>query len=132
MTARQMEDELRRQYEAQHQRAVQLDDLQAQYAVLQSDYEQAKRLCDVLDERIKELRISEEVGGLTVTVLERGQVTCIPSEPRKVRAMAIALFFGGCAGMGLGVVRECRTSGFVLRDRLPRCSDSRFWVSFPR
>ncbi len=106
MATRQIEEELTRQYEAQRQRAAQLDDLQTQYAVLQSDYEQAKRLCDVLDERIKELRVTEEVGGLTVTVLERGQVAALPSEPRKVRAMAITLFLGGCAGMGLGVVRE--------------------------
>jgi len=105
-TAKEREEELERQYATLRAEALLLDDLQAQYVILQSEYEQTKQLRDVLYERIKERSIREEVGGLNVTVLERAQVAGAPSEPRKARVMAIALFLGGCAGMGLGLIRE--------------------------
>ncbi len=102
----QREEELAAQCEAQRQQVMLLNDELAQYARLQSDYEEAKDSSGVLDDRIKELSVTEGVGGLTVTILERAIAASVPSEPRKARLAAIALLLGLCAGVGLALVRE--------------------------
>lgn len=100
------EEELEKQCEAQRQQVLLRNDQQGQYAALQSVYEEAKKASDVIDDRIKELNVTEEVGGLTVTILERAQAASVPSEPKKARIMTIALLLGACAGVGLGLVRQ--------------------------
>ncbi len=106
MDAELREEELVKQCEVQRQQVLLLHDQQAQYAILQSDYDEAKKTFDILKDRIKELNVTEEVGGLTVTVLERAQVAGVPSEPKRTQFMAISLFVGLFAGMGLALVRE--------------------------
>lgn len=102
----QKEEELAAQCEAQRQQILLLNDELAQYARLQSDYEEAKDSSGILDDRIKELSVTEAVGGLTVTILERATAASVPSEPRKARLTAIAVLLGLCAGVGLALVRE--------------------------
>lgn len=104
--AKQREEELEKQYEAWQQQVLQLNAQQAEYAVLQADYERARGLTNVLDERIRELNVTEQVGGLTVTILERALAAAAPVEPKKARILAIALLLGACAGVGLALVRE--------------------------
>lgn len=99
-------EELEKQCEAQRRQVLLRNAQQGQYAALQSVYEEAKKGSDMIADRIKELNVTEEVGGLTVTILERAQAASVPSEPKKARIMAIALLLGACAGVGLGLVRE--------------------------
>jgi len=106
VAAQQREEELAAQCEAQHRQVQRLSDALTQYTRLQSDYERARESSAVLDDRIKELSVTEGVGRLTVTVLERAMAASIPSEPRKNRLMAIALILGLCGGVGLGLARE--------------------------
>jgi len=106
LDAKLREEELEKQCEAQRQQVLQRNAQQAQYAALQSAYEEAKKASDMIADRIKELNVTEEVGGLTVTILERAQAASMPSEPKKARIMVIALLLGACAGVGLGLVRE--------------------------
>jgi len=100
------EQELAKYFEQQRQDAVQLNNQVAQYTVLQSQYEQTKKLCDVLDDRIKELSVIEETGALNITVLETAEPALTPCEPQKAKAMAMALALGLFAGMGLALLRE--------------------------
>jgi polysaccharide biosynthesis transport protein len=100
------EQELAKYFEQQRQDAIQLNNQVAQYAVLQSQYEQIKKLCDVLDDRIKELSVIEETGAMNITVLETAEPALAPCEPQKAKVMAMALALGLFAGTGLALLRE--------------------------
>lgn len=100
------EKELAKYFEQQRQQAVQLNNDVAEYTVLQSGYEQTKKLCDILDDRIKELSVIEETGALNITVLETAEPASSPCEPQKAKTMAMALALGLFAGVGLALLCE--------------------------
>jgi len=100
------EEQVRRYFEDQRQQALDLNEQVAQYTVLQFDWEQTKKLCDILDERIKELAVTEEVGALNITILEVARPADKPSKPQKARTMAMALVLGLMLGGGLALLRD--------------------------
>jgi len=104
--ARAKEQELAKCFEEQRQQAIVLNNQVSHYTILQSEYEQTKKLCDLLDERIKELSVIEETGTLNITVLETAEPATEPAEPQKAKAMAMALGLGLFAGVGLALLRE--------------------------
>lgn len=106
LAARQKQDQIADHYEQQRQEAVALNQQLSQYTLLESDYEQTKKLCDILDDRIKELNVTEEAGALNISILEYARAADKPSEPQKSRYMAIALVMGLMLGGGLGLLRD--------------------------
>ncbi len=104
--ARQREEEVTRHFEAQREMAIGLNEQLAQYMLLESDWQQSKKLSDILDDRIKELNITEDVGALNISILEVAQVEDKPSKPQKARVMAIALALGLMLGGGVSLGRE--------------------------
>ncbi|NLH41913.1 MAG: polysaccharide biosynthesis tyrosine autokinase [Planctomycetes bacterium] len=100
------EEELAKSVEEKRQQAIVLNNQVSQYTLLQSEYEQTRKMCDLLDERIKELSVIEETGALNITVLETAEPALEPSEPQKPKAMAMALGLGLFAGVGLALLRE--------------------------
>lgn len=106
VSAKQKEEQIAKYYEEQRKEALDLNEQLAQYTILQSDWEQTKRLCDILDERIKELNVTEDVGALNISVLEVARVADKPSEPQKAVCMAKALVIGLMLGVGMTLVRD--------------------------
>ncbi len=104
--AQQKEQELAKYFEQQRQQAILLNNQVAQYTIFQSAYEQTRKLCDLLDDRIKELSVIEETGALNITVLETAEPALEPSEPQKAKTMGMALGLGLFAGLGLAFLRE--------------------------
>jgi capsular exopolysaccharide synthesis family protein len=104
--ARAKEQELAKCFEEQRQQAIVLNNQISRYTILQSEYEQTRKLCDLLDERIKQLSVIEETGALNITVLETAEPAMEPAEPQKAKAMAMALGLGLFAGLGFALLRE--------------------------
>ena len=73
---------------------------------MQSEYEQVKQYCEILDNRIKELNVTEDVGALNINILEVASPAEKPSEPQKARFMAIALVLGLMFGFGLALLHD--------------------------
>ncbi len=111
LAARDREQELTRYFEDQRQQAISLNNQLSQYTILESGYEQTRKLCDVLDDRIKELSVIEETGALNISILEAAEPALEPSHPQKAKAMALALGLGLFVGVGLALVREWRDQG---------------------
>ena len=107
LSAREKEDQIAKYYEDQRQQALDLNEQLAQYTILQSDWEQTKKLCDILDDRIKELNVTEDIGVLNISILEVARPARTPSEPQKTRYMAVALIMGLMSGGGLALLRGC-------------------------
>ena len=106
LAAKEREDQLQARYEEQHEQASGLNKVVSQYTLLQSDYDRSKKLNDIVDERIRELNVTEDSGALNITILEAARPTERPSEPQKAKVMAMALVLGLMLGGGLALARE--------------------------
>jgi len=104
--AKEREDQIRRFFEEQRDKAQGLNAQLAQYTILQSDWQQTKKLCEILDDRIKEINVTEDTGALNITVLEVARPQSAPSSPKKTRVMAVALVLGLMLGLGLALARD--------------------------
>jgi len=104
--AKEREAEIQASYDAQSEAARDLGIKATEYAVLQSELKQTERLCEILDDRIKELNVTEDVGALNISVLEVARPEDKPSKPQKAKFMAMALALGLMLGGGLAVLRD--------------------------
>ena len=104
--AKQKQEQIAGYFEAQRKEALQFNKQLAEYTILRSDWEQTKKLCDILDDRIKEINITEDTGSLNISVLETARPTDKPSKPPKARYMAISLLLGLVLAGGLALVRD--------------------------
>jgi len=104
--ARAQEEELRALLDKQREMAEAFTSDQATFRILESGWERTKKLCDILDERIKELNVTEDTGALNIRILEVAKPAKKPSSPQRTRTMAIALVLGLMLGGGLAFVRD--------------------------
>ena len=108
LAAKERESQISKYYDEQRQQTLALNEQLAQYTILQSDWEQTKKLCDILDDRIKELNVNEDVGALNISILEAAHPATSPSAPQKTKYMALALVMGLMLGVGLALLRDWR------------------------
>jgi len=106
LAAKEKEDQIAKYYEDQRQLALNLNEQLAQYTILQSDWEQTKKLCDILGDRIKEVNVTEDVGALNISILEFARQANKPSEPQKARYVGLALIIGLMLGCALALLRD--------------------------
>jgi len=104
--ARQREGELLVSFNEQQEEAQTLGLKATEYSVLQSELKRTERLCEILDERIKELNVTEDAGALNISVLEVAQAEDRPSKPQKAKVMAVALIIGLLFGCGTAILRD--------------------------
>ena len=104
--AKEKEDQIAKYYEDQSKLALNLNERLAQYTILQSEWEQTKKLCDILSDRIKEVNVTEDVGALNISILEVANQASNPSEPQKSRYIGIALIIGLMLGCALALLRD--------------------------
>ncbi len=99
-SAQQRELELQKSYDQQYTEAMELNTKATQYTILQSELRRIENLCDIIDNRIKELNVTEDVGALNITILEVARPAIKPAKPQKSRIMAMALVLGLMLGVG--------------------------------
>ncbi|MBN1126170.1 MAG: polysaccharide biosynthesis tyrosine autokinase [Sedimentisphaerales bacterium] len=102
------EKELMEYFEQQRQEAVLLNNQLTEFAILQSDYEQTKKLCDLLDDRIKRLDVAKDVGTLNISIIETAEPAVNPAEPQKARVLGLALFIGLASGVGVALGKDMK------------------------
>lgn len=110
--ARKAEEEIATLFGDQQKQAFDLNDKSAEQTRVKSELARIEKLCDTLDSRIKELRVSEETGGLEIRVIEPAQADASPSSPRPVKVAGMALAMGLMLGMGLAFMRDTRDQRF--------------------
>jgi polysaccharide biosynthesis transport protein len=102
--ARQAQMEL--SFAEQQRRAMELNTQGAQYALMESDARRLEKLCDVLDSRTKEVRISDQADIINITVLEHAKAGAIPVRPKRGLVLFEALLLGIALGCGLSYLRD--------------------------
>ncbi|MCC6493814.1 MAG: polysaccharide biosynthesis tyrosine autokinase [Pirellulales bacterium] len=99
--------ELQAAYDKSFASATQASSLLVQQASLQEAYDRTAKLCDILDDRIKELNLTEGIdASLIVNILEVAGPAPLPSYPSQARFLAAGLLLGGLVGFGLAWLRE--------------------------
>ncbi len=104
--AKQRANELELSFDGQCQAAQGLGIKAAEYSVLQSELRRIERLSDILDDRIKELNVTEDVGALNISILEVAGPAGSPSRPQRAKIMALALALGIMFGCSLAFLRN--------------------------
>ena len=93
-------------YNEQIAQAHGLNKTGADYARLQSNYEQTRKMVDILDSRIKEMNITEDVGAMNITIVDPASRPDKPVKPDKAKIVAMCLAGGLLLGIGLAMLRE--------------------------
>ncbi len=106
LAAQRREQEITDQLEQRREEFAQLNEKLTEYMHLQSEYEQTRRLCDTLDERIKELNVSEEAGAMNISILEVARPADEPFEPQRTKVLAMAMGLGMMLGGSLALLRQ--------------------------
>jgi|GEM_PF-3085212 len=119
LSAQQKVKELASRLDQQSRQISLFDKAFALYTQAQTQYQQEKRLCELLDQRIREVRMAADAGALNITVIEDAQPATRPSRPRPAKVVAIALVLGLATGCGLAVLIEA-TSKRIRDARLIR------------
>jgi succinoglycan biosynthesis transport protein ExoP len=117
-TAKQRERELQTSFDDQQVLAKDLNVKAVQYYMLQSDLKRTEKLCDILDDRIKELNVTEDTGVLNVRILEVARPEDKPSSPQKARIMAMAMVLGLMFGGGIALLRDMTDSRLKSADEI--------------
>jgi capsular exopolysaccharide synthesis family protein len=99
-------NELKASYDRQFKMATDVSSQALELNTLQDALDRTERLCDILDERIKEVNLTEEVGAMNVSILEPALVSTLPSYPVRSRFLASGLLAGGLIGFGLAWLRD--------------------------
>lgn len=93
--------------DAEQQKALDLNVRSGEYALLAAEVERAEKMCDVLDERIKDLDISyDDPGAVKYSILERARASVEPYSPQRARVLGIGLMAGLAVGVLISLVLE--------------------------
>jgi capsular exopolysaccharide synthesis family protein len=100
-------------FEQQQQRAMQINTLGAQFALLKTDAERTGAHLDVLDARLKQLDLAGPGNGLIrYEVLEEAHPSDKPVSPNARKVITLALLAGVILGCGLAVMLDWSDSRF--------------------
>ena len=102
----QKREELQRSYDQQFKLAIQVSSQAAKLKTLEDGLERTIRLVDILDERIKEVNLSEDVGAMNVNIMEVAKPSIEASYPVPALFVAVGAFLGGLSGFGLAWLRD--------------------------
>lgn len=116
---------LRVQFEEQQKLALEYNSLAADHARLQEDVKQVEKNADVIDSRMKRIRIAEDVTLPTISVIEDAQPSAFPARPNKTQLMSIGL----AVGLFLGI--SCAFMLDWLDHRIRSPEDVRSMVQVP-
>jgi capsular exopolysaccharide synthesis family protein len=118
VAASERENELQESVDSQYQTARDLGIKTAEYSVIQSELDRTKRLCEILDNRIKELNVTEDTGALNISILEVARPADHPSKPERAKCMAMGLILGLTFGGAFAVLRDILDSRLRSADEI--------------
>lgn len=102
----QKREELQRSYDKQFKLAMQVNSQASKLATLEDSLERTTRNVDDLDEQIKGLNLSEDVGAMNVSIMEVAQHSAKPTYPNRAQFLGIGALLGGLVGFGLAWLRD--------------------------
>ncbi len=106
LTVQRIEEQIRKQLQAQRAEVLGENDKIAQYQILESEIAAIEKSNDAIDSRIKELSLTEEAGPLNIRTVEAARENMNPVAPAKARTLFYGLIGGGMLGVLLALLRD--------------------------
>lgn len=125
VTAMRQEADIQKRVEEEKTRFAALNAHAAQYVRLQDDVDRMKKDRDDYTNSLRNIRLAQEAGGLTIDIVERAQAKPKPSVPNPTRVLPIGLAVGLLCGLFLACVREW------VDDRLHSAGDVKSSLGMP-
>ncbi len=98
--------ELQSKYDTQYKLAMQINIQNGLLATLEESATRATNQVDILDDQIKKLNLSENVGAMNVSIMEVAVPSLMPSYPNRSRILALGALLGGLVGFGMAWLRD--------------------------
>ena len=118
--AEQQVKEYEKEFDAEKQKALQINAAQAEFSKMQLEADRTTKLCDLLDARIKELNVTEDSGSMNIQVLEVAKAEDHPTSPKKSMTLMAALAAGLVVGSGLALTHDRLDQRIRLPDEAAR------------
>jgi succinoglycan biosynthesis transport protein ExoP len=99
-------NELRAAYDKQFKMATEVSSQALELTALEDALKRTEHDCDILEDRMKELNLTEEVGSMNVSIMDPAAPPTIPSYPVHSQFLAAGIFLGGLTGLGLAWLRD--------------------------
>lgn len=99
-------NELQSSYDEQLKEAMEVSSQALQLVTLEESLKRTEKLCDILDDRMKEVNLSEEVGAMNVSIMEVAGASSKASYPSPSKFLALGTLLGGLTGFGLAWLRN--------------------------
>lgn len=96
------EGNLEKEIDATKREALEISERSSAYNMLQTESVEAKRIYDLVAQRVKEVDLNSSVMRNNVQVLDRATVPARPERPRKIINLAVSMLMG--IGLGIGLV----------------------------
>lgn len=106
LAAKNREEELGEQLEAQRQAALSQKDVGADYDTLKRDVDTARGLYANLLQRLKDVDVAEEIKVSNVSMVDQAAAPLFPSRPKKLLNLLMSSVVGLMAGLGLAFLLE--------------------------
>src|SRR5204863_7873383 len=88
VAADQREAQLKASFDEQQKAALALNTDESEFALLKAEAQRLEKHCDLLDSRIKEVRITEHADAASnITVLERARPSMAPVRPKRATVL---------------------------------------------
>ena len=117
-SASERENELRREFEHEKDRAMALKDASLQDAVLARDVETSRTLYQSVLERIKLLGVATESQMTNITIVDPAEMPTVASSPKQELTLVLCGFLVLSAGICVAFVREASDRGLKSADEV--------------
>jgi len=114
-------DQLKTLVEDRRKEVLELKSQQANYALLESQWQQTKRLVEILESRIKEINVNESAGVMNIDVLEVARPGSSPVYPSQNSLLSKGLMFGLMGGVMLALFWQRLDQRLRTPDELRSC-----------
>ncbi len=102
----QKREELERNYDKQYKLAIQVSAQAAKLAALENALSSTEKYATALDQQINKVNLTEGVGAMNVSIIEKARSSGVPTYPVPARFLALGSLLGGLFGFGLTWMRD--------------------------
>lgn len=100
------EAQTQQSFAEQQKKWLELNTQNSEFALMDAEARRLEKFCDLLDSRLKEVRISDQAEPMNITVLEPAKAAQTPVRPKRGLVLFEALALGIVLGCGLSYLRD--------------------------
>ncbi len=110
-TVQKKQEQIQKSFDAQKLDLQELNTREAELAILKSEANRIDRINGILDERIKEMNVTDDVGIFNITILETARKPRAPISPNTFLVLLTAIICGTAIGSTLVFIMEMSLTG---------------------